>query len=645
MAGPTLGTAYVQVVASAQGMRTSLSKSLSGDASAAGSSAGALLAGKLKGALAAAGIGAALIGGFKAAINETAELQQSYIGGLDTLYGNAADKAREYAQAAAEAGISQSNYADQAVSFGAALKQAYGGDTSQALEAANKAILDMADNSAKMGTPLEEIQRAYQGFARGQFGMLDNLKLGYGGTKSEMERLLADAEKISGVHYDLNNLGDMYEAIHVVQGELGLTGVAAEEAKSTLSGSFGGMKAAWENLIGNIGLGENVESSMQGFTDAMSNYLFNNLIPTIGTIIQSLPAAIGTFIQTGAPQLMTAGMNLLKSLISGAQKNFPTLLSDLMHGLVGISEKIGPIASRFVSLGLKLIQSIAQGIIQNIPTFIQTIPRIITNFANIINNNAPKIIATGFSILKSLLAGIIKAIPVLIQNIPQILQAIVSVFMAFQWGKLGRYVMTSLLSGLKAMIGKVKTQAAKIKDGIASKIKAVPDAIRGAISKVKSLLSFSGLKAKVSTVFNNIKTAIKDKLDSAKDKVKEIIQKIKNMFPFNVGKIFKGFIKLPKVSVSKTKDGGAKTSSSTSTSHFAKAMDQPYMFGKETMFAAGEAGDEILYGRRALMNDIAEAVGGNGASIINNITVNGADDPEEWARRLVRQMRLEMRSI
>ena len=194
MAGPTLGTAYVQVVASAQGMRTSLSKSLSGDASAAGSSAGALLAGKLKGALAAAGIGAALIGGIKAAINETAELQQSYIGGLDTLYGNAADKAREYAQAAAEAGISQSNYAEQAVSFGAALKQAYGGDTAQAVDAANKAILDMADNAAKMGTPLESIQQAYQGFAKGQYQLLDNLKLGYGGTKSEMERLLADSD-------------------------------------------------------------------------------------------------------------------------------------------------------------------------------------------------------------------------------------------------------------------------------------------------------------------------------------------------------------------------------------------------------------------------------------------------------------------
>ena len=165
----------------------------------------------------------------KSAIEEGGKLQQSF-GGLDTIYGEASSAAKEYAVQAAAAGISANDYAEQAVSFGASLKQAFGGDTTKAVEAANTAIMDMTDNAAKMGTPIESIQNAYSGFAKQNYTMLDNLKLGYGGTKSEMERLLADAEKLTGVHYDISNLGDVYDAIHAIQGDLGLTGVAAQEA-------------------------------------------------------------------------------------------------------------------------------------------------------------------------------------------------------------------------------------------------------------------------------------------------------------------------------------------------------------------------------------------------------------------------------
>lgn len=597
MAGASLGTAYVQVVASAQGIKGSLTNALSGEASAAGTSAGSLLGGKLKSALIKAGIGTALMAGFKSAIAETGQLQQSYLGGIDTLYGEAAEKAREYARAAQEAGISQSNYAEQAVSFGAALKQAYGGDTSQALEAANKAILDMADNAAKMGTPLESIQQAYQGFAKQNYTMLDNLKLGYGGTKTEMERLLADAEEISGIHYDISNLGDVYDAIHVIQGKLELTGVAAEEAQSTLTGSFEGMKAAWMNLIGNIGLGENVEESMQTFTDAVSNYFFNNLIPTIGTIIKSLPTAIGSLLQTGLPQLAAAGMGLVKSLADGAKKQFPTMVSTMLTSLVGMSGKMLSGVSKFVDVGLKLIKSIADGIIKNIPTMIQTIPKIITNFANIINNNAPKIVAVGFHILKSLVTGIIKAIPLLISNLPQILKAFVAVFKAFQWANLGKLAVTGITKGIKALGGQLKS-------------------------------------------------ALTKPIQTAKDTIKKVVDKIKGFFPLKVGKIFTG-LKVPHINVSGGSApfgiGGKGKRPSISVSWHAKAMENPYLFSDATLFGAGEKGDEVLYGRSALMRDISEAVGG-GATITNYITVNGADDPEDWAKRLVREMKLEMRS-
>jgi hypothetical protein len=244
-----LGKAYVQIIPSAKGISGSISESLGGETEKAGKSAGLNLAGAIKGAIAAAGIGTAI----KSALDAGGDLQQSF-GGLETIYGEAAEAAKKYSTEAVKAGISANDYAEQAVSFGAALKQAYGGDTTKAMEAANTAILDMTDNAAKMGTPIENIQNAYQGFAKQNYTMLDNLKLGYGGTKQEMERLLEDATKLSGVEYDMSNLGDVYDAIHVIQEDLGLTGVAAKEASSTFTGSLAAMKAAGQRLgLGSVG--------------------------------------------------------------------------------------------------------------------------------------------------------------------------------------------------------------------------------------------------------------------------------------------------------------------------------------------------------------------------------------------------------
>lgn len=598
MAGTNLGTAYVQVVASAQGIKGSLTKAISGDASSAGSSAGALLGGKLKGALLAAGIGTALAGVIKGALAETGELQQSYLGGLDTLYGEAAEKAREYARAAQEAGISQANYSEQAVSFGAALKQAYGGDTTQALESANKAILDMADNAAKMGTPLQSIQDAYQGFAKQNYTMLDNLKLGYGGTKSEMERLLADAEKISGVHYDISNLGDVYEAIHVVQGELGLTGVAAEEAKNTLTGSFEGMRSAWDNLLGNLGLGENVQSSMQTFTDALSNYLFNNLIPTIGNIVAGLPGALASFIGTGLPQLVSAGIGMIQSLGTGIQKQLPIIIKSLVNGLINFTSSIGKNTSQMMTAGSNLVMGLFNGIMSVIPVLIKAAPIIISNLVVGLAKNMPKIIATGIKLIGELAAGIIQALPTVVAAVPKIISGIRTAFTKVNWGAIGKQAIASIGKGISSSVSVIKTAIGKAKDAITAPIK-------------------------------------------------KAVDKVKGYFPFSIGKIFSG-IKLPSFNVKGGKAPyglfGKGTKPSISVSWNRKALNNPYMFNNATLFGAGEAGDEVLYGRSALMSDIADAVGNGGATITNYITVNGADDPEDWAKKLVRQMKLEMRS-
>ncbi|MDN2970179.1 phage tail protein, partial [Streptococcus suis] len=235
-----LGSAYVQIVPSAKGISGSISKLLGGEVDSAGRSAGsslgASLVSALSGALAAAGIGK-IIG---SALSAGADLQQSF-GGLDTIYDGAQESAKRFAQEAYKAGVSANTYAEQAVSMGASLKQSLGGDSTKAINMANKAIMDMTDNAAKMGTDIGVIQQTYQSLSRGNYAMLDNLKLGFGGTKAEMERLLTTAEGLPsamGRKFDISNYADVVEAIHLVQESMGLTGVAAAEAENTYTGSL-----------------------------------------------------------------------------------------------------------------------------------------------------------------------------------------------------------------------------------------------------------------------------------------------------------------------------------------------------------------------------------------------------------------------
>ena len=370
MAGTTLGTAYVQIVPSAQGISGSISEVMGGEAKSAGMSLGGKIGAFAKKALIAAGVATAFVKVVKAGIAEGAALQQSYLGGLDTLYGDAADAARGFAREAAAAGISMNTYSEQAVSFGAALKNAYGGDTTKAIEAANKAILDMADNSAKMGTDIESVQMAYQGFAKQNYTMLDNLKLGYGGTKAEMERLLADAEKLSGVHYDIDNLGDVYDAIHVIQGDLGLTGVAAQEAATTYSGSLNAMKAASQNFFGSLALGENVSESLTQLMTSASTFFFGNFLPMIGTIAKSLPGALITAIAQGIPLLLTGISNLVSSMA--------TQITAFANNITGskISSWATTMIPKIITAAGKLIWQFASSLIINLPKIVAAVGKI-----------------------------------------------------------------------------------------------------------------------------------------------------------------------------------------------------------------------------------------------------------------------------
>lgn len=453
-----LGKAYVQIIPSAKGISGSISSVLGGEATSAGKSAGLNMAGAIKGAIAAAGIGTAI----KSALEAGGNLQQSF-GGLDTLYGDAANAAKAYASEAAKAGISANSYAEQAVSFGASLKQAFEGDTTKAVEAANTAILDMADNAAKMGTPIENIQTAYQGFAKQNYTMLDNLKLGYGGTKTEMERLLADATKLSGVEYNMDNLGDVYAAIHVIQENLGLTGVAAAEASETFTGSLGAMKAAGENLLANLALGEDIAPALNALSQTVQSFLFNNLFPMLGNILEAVPdliSGLGSMvigalntISTNSDELVQTGINIVTSLVSAIVEAAPYLVEaawnlvaslgealintdwatvgtnlltslrdsiDLAAGEIlgmdsatvdGFRDGITNALPNLLSTGIDFISNVANGIFSALPELITIAGDLVVSFANFLLENAPQLLESGFQLLSNLASGLISNLP------------------------------------------------------------------------------------------------------------------------------------------------------------------------------------------------------------------------------------------
>lgn len=652
-----LGKAYVQIVPSARGISGAISNELGGDAENAGKSLGSKLIGSLKKAVVAAGAGKLIVDSIK----EGARYEQA-LGGIETLFKGSADTMKAYAiNAYKTAGISANDYMEQATSFAASLLQSVDGNHAKAAEAANQAVIDMSDNANKMGSNIQDIQNAYQGFAKQNYTMLDNLKLGYGGTKTEMERLLKDAEEISGIHYDIDNLADVYEAIHVIQGELDITGTTAKEAATTLSGSFASMKAAASNFMAQLAMGEDISGAMSGLIESTVTFA-SNLIPAIGRIFAGLPKAIGTAIQAVHPALI---LGLAKAIVAVKNKA-PQMISNALNGLLDFSATLRKNAGQLVNSGLALIKVLADSIIKNIPVFIQTVPTILSNFAGIINDNAPKIMSTGWSILKSLAVGIVKAVPVLIQELPKILKAMWDVFMAFQWINLGKTIITGIKNGITAMGEALKGAGKKITDGLANTFKtawtgiknvatsawnairsflsgnwnsiksmassawaAIKGAITNPISSAKSLLSsaWNGIKSAASSVWGSIKSiassawsgiksAITGPIETAKTTVKSALNKIKGFFPLSVGKIFSN-IRLPRISVSGGKAPfgiGGKGSLPSFSVHW-NAEGGVYDSASIVGIGVGEAGREIITPEK-LMRQI---VGESNAETVNTL--------------------------
>lgn len=442
-----MAKAYVQIVPSAQGIKGALEdvfgKETDGLGTKTGLSIGTQLVGTIKKVVAAAGIGKLI----KDSLDMGGALQQS-IGGIETLFKDSADTVKQYAaQAYQTVGLSANDYMEQTTSFAASLLSSVSKDTNAAAQLANMAMVDMADNANKMGTDMQDIQNAYQGFAKQNYTMLDNLKLGYGGTQAEMQRLLTDAEKISGVHYDLGNLADMYSAIHVIQQEMDITGTTAREAATTLTGSFAAMKAAAQNVLGNWSTGADLTAPLQALTDTARTYLVGNLLPMIGNVLQGIPQVIYGLV----PEVVQTGTELLGSLAQGFTQGIPDFLANALPQLLSFTENLRENAGEFVNAGLDMITQLANGLIAGLPDLIAYVPDIIINICGIINDNLPKLLAEGVSLVVQLGVGIVKAVPDLLANWKKILQAVLSVISAVNWLNIGKNILTGVASGVRSM--------------------------------------------------------------------------------------------------------------------------------------------------------------------------------------------------
>lgn len=421
----TIGKQYVQVVPSAEGIGSKLSSLLSGPSNEAGNSAGLSIGSAIKGALAAAGIGVVL----KKAITEGADLQQS-IGGVETLFKDSAGAIEKYAADAYKtAGLSANGYMETATGFAASLVSSLKGNTEAAAESANMAITDMADNSNKMGTAMDSIQMAYQGFAKQNYTMLDNLKLGYGGTKTEMERLLQDASKLSGQKYDISNLNDVYSAIHVIQGELGITGTTAKEAATTISGSWSSLKSAASNFLGNLTLGNDIKPSLNALVDTASTFLFQNLIPAVVNIIACLPDALISVITNGLPKFLQSGADLVSNIINGLQNGFPQLLQTIEQAVTVMHQYIIDDLPNILQNGVDMITNFATGMLNNMPTIIQTIGNILMTLVQSILQALPQIMDAGTQLINNMANGQNNAIPQIISSIGTILSNLLNCIM------------------------------------------------------------------------------------------------------------------------------------------------------------------------------------------------------------------------
>ncbi len=558
-----IARAYVQIVPTAEGIQGKLEEVLGPETESAGRSAGMTLGSTIgsyiKTAIIALGIGDII----KDAILEGADLEQS-LGGIETLFKENADMVKQYAQEAYRtAGLSANDYMENVTSFAASLLQGLEGDTAQAAEIANMAMIDMSDNANKMGTDMELIQNAYQGFAKQNFTMLDNLKLGYGGTKEEMERLLADAQELTGVSYDIGNLSEVYQAIHVIQENLGITGTTAAEASETITGSFTAVQAAWKNLLADITLGNDVSADIEALAETVQAAA-SNILPAIANIIGTAPSVFIEILDTLGPPLIDAGMEMIANIASGLGESLPMLVDNALEVMVTLSSTFIDNIDIIVSAGLTLLLGMVTGILNAIPDLIAAVPIIITTLLTTILSFIPDIIEAGLNIFTSLvedlptiISNIVNIIPTLIDavigaivelipliintgvellsslvtNIPDILSAIlevVPVIIIALLNAIAELAPMLVTAGFDLLTGLVKLDS-EIREALLDSVVAIIDAIINTIITLGQQFPEIG-KNLIDGLWNGIKNGWSKLVSSVSDLSRSLVSRIKSTF-------------------------------------------------------------------------------------------------------------------
>lgn len=564
------------------------------------------------------------------------------------------------------AGMSANDYMNTITSFAAALKQSTANET-EAAKVANQTVIDMADNANKMGTNMEDIQNAYQGFSKQNYTMLDNLKLGYSGTKTEMERLLQDAEKLTGIHYDINNLSDVYNAIHEIQKNLGITGTTAKEAMKTIDGAMKMTKASWDNLLTGLADPKQAVGPLISEFAKSLGILAKNVTPKIKEVFNALPNALiqitpqlMNMIIDLAPSLILAAINLVAGLIGALpgiispifsqlssligsgmidkigqsiSSNMPTLISKGLDMLLQFSQAVLTYLPVLVGMGMKLIFYLVQGLMSALPTLISKVPTIIANLADAFSNSAQTIFAWGVKIIAEIIKGLVMSIPSLIANIPKIIYAIFAVWNAINWWNLGKGLINGIKNGITSMGGSLTSTAKNLFESLKNNVsnifnnikKVIESPIFGAKTKVLAIIGelqngvrvgFNFIKSHASSVWNGIKNAIMSPMSTAANFVKAIINKIKGFFNFRISW---PHIPLPHFNI---KPNGWNVGDllkgkipSLGIKWYAQAMDNPMILDAPTIFGmsngqmlgAGEAGAEVVAGRDTLMKMINQA--------------------------------------
>lgn len=525
-------------------------------------------------------VGTTILNVGKEALNSYADYEQ-LVGGVETLFKDNAETVENYANNAYKtAGLSANDYMNTVTSFSASLLQSLNNDTAKTAQVADMAITDMSDNANKMGTDMSMIQNAYQGFAKQNYTMLDNLKLGYGGTKTEMQRLLADAEKVTGIKYDINNLNDVYQAIHVIQGELGITGTTAKEASTTIQGSVSAMKSAWQNILTGIATGntenmgnlvnnlansvitaaqnilprvqeiasgivsvlpqiiEQINENLPMLLDSgvqILNTLMEGIMANLPAIMQGANQIISTLLTTlldMLPQIIEMGIQLIVSLVQGIAQQLPTLIPQMIDAVILIVDTLLDNIDLIIDAGIQLLIGLAEGLINALPQLIDKIPVIIEKLINAITNNLPKLIEMGITLIVKLGVGLIKAIPQLISKIPEIISSLVNGFKNYfsNMGEVGKNLVSGIWEGIKNakdwLLGKVKEWCGNILNGIKAffGIHSPSKVFKDEIGTNLALGVGEGFSDTMKTVSNDMSAAIPTEFDfnSTVDRVNNI---------------------------------------------------------------------------------------------------------------------------